>query len=193
MSKDAGSFAQSGHTIQRGSQLKKKAESTIRCTVTTVTANRYEKRSRGRLEGPPTTQDFSSRQEKAADGSRLFKWVPKYDSAGNRIEETIFTGAAERWARFVYKYDDAGRRVGVTYEPHGSSAERFTYAYDDTGRIQEKLEYKDRDALASRRQQDFEFDSTGNWKKSTTFVHRKKGGKEYFEADEVIYRTTTYY
>jgi len=155
--------------------------------------DRYEKRSRGRLAGSPTTEDFRNRQEKAADGSWLFKWVAKYDSAANRIEETIFNGGGERRSRFVYKYDNAGRRVGVTYESHGASAKRFTYAYDDAGRIRQRLEFKGGDASVSTRQQDFEFDSTGNWVKSTTFVRRRKNGKESFEPEEVTYRTIRYY
>src|SRR5205809_2309460 len=74
--------------------------------------NRYEKRAaRWMSGGPPTALDFQSQQGKAADGLGVFKWVSKYDSAGNRIEETVFSGVRESHARFVYKYDDRGKRV----------------------------------------------------------------------------------
>jgi YD repeat-containing protein len=156
--------------------------------------NRYEKRaSRGMSGGPPTAADFKFQQGKAADGSRLFKWVSKYDSAGNRIEETVFSGVREYHARFVYKYDDKGRRVDVTYEAQGSPTKRFVYSYDDTGRLRQKLEYQGKEPAPLRRSQDFEFDSAGNWVKSTTQVRRKRGGKDYFESAEVVYRTITYY
>lgn len=155
--------------------------------------NRYEKRSSSWMAGPPNTEDFRYQQEKAADGSWLFKWVSKHDSDGNRIEETVFSGVRESHARFVYTYDDKGRRVEVTYEAQGSPAKRFVYLYDDAGRIREKLEYSGRDPVARRRSQDFEFDSGGNWVKSKTLVRRKKDGKEYFESAEVTYRTITYY
>jgi len=156
--------------------------------------NRYEKRGvRWMSGGPPTALDFRSQQGKAADGSGVFKWVSKYDSAGNRIEETVFSGVRESHARFVYKYDDKGRRVEVTYEAQGSPTKRIAYLYDDAGRIREKLEYGGRDPVAHRRSQDFEFDSGGNWVKSQTLVRRKKDGKEYFESVEVTYRTITYY
>src|SRR5262249_44258016 len=155
--------------------------------------NRYEKRSSSWMAGPPTTEDFQYQQEKAADGSRLFKWVPHYDSAGNRIEEKVFSGARDRHARFIYKYDDQGRRIETIYETEGSTTRRFTYSYDSAGRIREKLEYKGSDPVGVRRQRGFEFDSRGNWVKSTTFVLRKKDGKEYEEPAEVTYRTVTYY
>lgn len=157
--------------------------------------SRYEKRAlRWMSGGPPTAEDFRYQQGKAADGSGLFKWVSKYDSAGNRIEETVFSGVRESHARFVYKYDDKGRRVEVTYEAQGSPTKRFAYLYDDAGRIREKLEYSGgKDPVARRRSQDFEFDSGGNWVKSKTLVRRKKHGKEYFESAEATYRTITYY
>ena len=155
--------------------------------------NRYEKRSSSWMAGPPKTEDFQYQQEKAADGSWLFKWVPKYDSAGNRIEERVFSGTREPHSRFAYKYDDRGRRVETTYEAEGSPTKRFTYSYDEAGRIRERLEYNGSNTVASRRQRGFEFDSSGNWVKSTTFVLRKKGGKEYEEPVEVTHRTITYY
>ena len=155
--------------------------------------NRYEKRSSKGMAGPPNTEDFRYQQEKAADGSWLFKWVSKHDADGNRIEEMVYSGTREPHSRFNYQYDDKGRRAEVTYEAQGSATKRFKYGYNETGQIREKLEFNGRDTFASRRQQDFEFDSSGNWLKSTTFVLRKKAGKEYFEPAEVNYRTITYY
>jgi hypothetical protein len=143
--------------------------------------------------GPPTTQDFRNQQARAADGSSLFKWVSKHDSDGKRIEETIYSGTGEPHSRFNYRYDDKGRRAEITHEAQGSTTRRFTYAYDEAGQIRERLEFNGSDTVASRRQQDFEFDSSGNWVKSTTFAHRKKAGKEYFESAEATYRTITYY
>lgn len=144
-----------------------------------VNGNRYEKRSSLLIGAPPTADDF--------------EWVARYDAAGNRIEEAIFSGPRQRHSRFIYTYDDSGRRVSVTYDARDSPTKRFTYSYDETGHLRERLEYKEREGVASRRQQDFVFDSTGNWIKSTTSVLRKKAGKQYFEPVEVSYRTITYY
>jgi hypothetical protein len=155
--------------------------------------NRYEKRSSKGMAGPPNTEDFRYQQEKAPDGSLLFKWVSKLSSDGNRIEETVSSGTREPHSRFIYRYDDKGRRAEVTQEAQGSATKRFTYAYNEAGQIREKLEFNASDTVAKRRQQDFEVDSSGNWVKSTTFALCKKAGKEYFEAAEVTYRTITYY
>jgi hypothetical protein len=155
--------------------------------------NRYEKRSSSWMAGPPSTEDFRNQQDRAADGSWLFKWVCKHDSDGNRIEETIYSGAREPHSRFSYRYDDKGRRAEVSHEAQGSTTKRFTYAYNEAGQIRERLEFSGSDTVAGRRQQDFEFDSSGNWVKSTTFASRKKAGKKQFEPVEVSYRTITYY
>ena len=145
------------------------------------------------MAGPPTTEDFRSQQEKAADGSWLFKWVSTHDSDGKRIEETIYSGARMSHSRFTYRYDDKGRRAEVIQKHEGSTTKRFTYAYDEAGRIRERLEFNGSDAVARSRHQDFEFDSSGNWVKNATFALRKKAGKEYFEPVEVTYRTITYF
>jgi hypothetical protein len=156
--------------------------------------NRYEKRTTGWMSGgAPTALDFQNQRDRAAGGSGIFKWVSSYDLAGNRIEETVFSGARESHARFLYKYDNSGRRIEVTLEAQGSPTKRFVYSYDDTGRIQERLEHSGTDPVAVRRSQYFEFDSAGNWVKSQTLARRKKGGRLYFEPAEVTYRTITYY
>lgn len=156
--------------------------------------NRYEKRTAGWMSGgAPTALDFQNQRDRAAGGSWVYKWVSSYDLAGNRIEETVFSGTREAHARFRYKYDDGGRRVEVTYEAQGKPTRRFVYSYDNTGRIQERLEYNGSDPVAVRRSQHFEFDSAGNWVKNHTLAGRKKGGRLYFEPAEVTYRTISYF
>lgn len=155
--------------------------------------NRYERRAARWMSTPPAAVDFQNQRGRATDGSGLFKWVSRYDSAGHRIEEAVFSAVNELHARFVYKYDDTGRRIEVTYQAQGLQAKRITYAYDDLGKMKEKLEYKDSESSPSKRSQDFQFDSAGNWVKCTTMQLRKKDGKKDFEPVEVQYRTITYY
>ncbi len=156
--------------------------------------NRLEKRNPNIiLGGNPEPTDFNN-QVRADDGSLLYKWIPKYDPSGNRIEESISLGEREVLHKFVYTYNSHGQRIEVRYEDtKGSLIHRWVYNYDADGKIKEQLEYEGGNASISRRAYDYEFDSTGNWIKATTSKLVTKKGQSSVEPVEVVYRVITYY
>jgi hypothetical protein len=155
--------------------------------------NRYEARSIHPGKSPVNLDDFHYQQEKSTDGSSLYRWIAKYDASGNRIEETVFTGVREPHSQLLYRYDNQGRRIEVIRQALGAPIDRVVYVYDAAGRLEEKMQYDDGRTTPSERTHSFEFDSTGNWVKSTISKPRKRSGKVSLEPVEVTYRTITYY
>lgn len=156
--------------------------------------NRLEKRNPKIIMGrPPDPSDFNN-QMRTDDGSILHKWIPKYDTHGNRTEEEIYLGDRELLGRYVYVYDVKGHRIETKrYDSKASLSHRWVYNYDTDGKISEQIEYEGGTAGISTRFYGYQFDSRGNWIKATTSKLVKKKGQSSFEPVEVLYRVITYY
>jgi hypothetical protein len=103
--------------------------------------NRYEARRIHPGTFPVSLDDFRYQQEKSIDGSSLYRWIAKYDTSGNRIEETVFSGVREPHSKLFYKYDNQGKRVEVSRQVLGATTARVVYVYDAVGRLEEKRQY----------------------------------------------------
>jgi YD repeat-containing protein len=179
-------YRQDGHLIEE------RLPSSYRTFRYDHEGNRYEARSIHPASFPVNLEDFRHQQSKSPDGSDLFKWVAKYDSLGNRIEETVFSGVREPHSKIFYKYDQKGRRIESAVEVRGSRTRTSTFAYDAAGRITERLQYNVGAQVATERSSDFEFDSHGNWIKCTVSTLPKRHGNVSFEPYMVLYRSIRY-
>src|SRR5262249_8253757 len=144
--------------------------------------NRLEKRNPNIIMGgSPEPTDFNN-QVKAEDGSLFYKWIPKYDAQGNRIEELIYLGDRELLRKYTYTYDSNGRRIeGKLYNSKGSLTHKWVYNYEANGRIKELVEYEYGGSVASKRSYNYEFDSVGNWIKATISKLVTKKGQPCLE------------
>jgi hypothetical protein len=112
----------------------------------------------------------------------------KFDTQGNRIEETIITNRDEATARHVYKYDAQGALVADTVYLQVGVNNTSTYKVDDKGNVIEMSRGPDIKIFYTYT----EFDEKGNWTKRTVKLVSTLHGKTS-ESSTAYFRTITYY
>jgi YD repeat-containing protein len=145
---------------------------------------------------------------------------PTYDARGNLIEEVTYDPQGSLKSRKTMKYDDNGNEIELSwFGADGLMGFKWTCSYDDNhreierarfdennrlqfreilirndrGNVVEKLTYDEQGALSSRETSSFEYDSTGNWIKSTDYECGIETGSSSCRPYRVDYRFITYY
>lgn len=153
------------------------------------------------------------------NGATRTKREFKYDAKGNAIEWSEFDAYGAMRSKCAYVYDDKNRVIEWTMtNARGAVVDRWLYAYDDNGNRREETRYfadntvdkkfvfrtdenGNRIEMAKyngvgesegKQRYAYEFDSTGNWTKRTTFKLIDDVGKSDLEPLEVTYRKIAY-
>ncbi len=122
-------------------------------------------------------------EEYRKDGTLKHKELNKYDSKGNKLEETVFDAAdnqPEKNYKRTYKYDSGENKTEESeFDENGKLVKKTQYSYNANG---EKVS-------------EVEFNGTGKITKKSVFAYDSKGlkavKKEYDTNDKVI-STRTY-
>jgi TonB family protein len=144
---------------------------------------------------PPAMAPPSSGTPKPRDPRFDNRYVYKYDSRGNRTEETLYKSDGSQGNRNVTTFDDKGNKVKWEhYTAEGELNFSNTSKFDSKGNLIEVTYYHANGTISSKYSYaDYVFDTNGNWTKRKTLKWTTKDGQSLFEPYQITYRTITYY
>ena len=91
-----------------------------------------------------------------------------FDEDGRETEQIIYRPDNSLWAKWVTTFNSGGHTIEEYQYNEGSSLEnRRISIFDSNGNIKEEAYYEADGTLRVKRETDYEFDSTGNWIRST--------------------------
>jgi len=128
------------------------------------------------------------------EGRVIHKVVQAFDSVGNRIEEAYYCPDDTLGFKWLRKFDDSGNEIETMRYGRGGVFEfKASRAYNERGQCTEYTRYKPDGSLDEMLRIEYEYDSHGNWVKSTQYQLVTKVGNPFFKPRRIDYRTITYF
>jgi hypothetical protein len=127
--------------------------------------------------------DITYNEEYRKDGTLKHKESEKYDSKGNKLEETVFDIAearSEKNIKKTYKYDSEENKIEENeFDENGKLLKKTQYTYNSTGEKVSEVEYN----------------GLGKVSKKTVYAYDSKGLKaikKEYDANNQVLSTKTY-
>ena len=142
---------------------------------------------------PDRNQSDSTRSVADPIRTRQFREVFKYDSNGDRTEETLFGPDGKVASRTAFKYDPERKTVEITeYHQNDAIKSRCVETLGEKRERVSRVCYDASSAPTTRQTWIYDFDAHGNWTRSLSTV-RGSGITPETESKLVVYRTITYF
>jgi hypothetical protein len=128
------------------------------------------------------------------EGRVIKKVLQAFDSRGNRTELAYHFPNRTRDFKWVKRFDDRGNEVEhIQYGDGGVIEFKEVRAYNERRHLIEYALYKSDGSLDWKTITEYEYDSHGNWVKSTTYDVITKEGKPFFKPNRIDHQTITYH
>jgi hypothetical protein len=128
------------------------------------------------------------------EGRVIHKVIQAFDSAGNRTELAYYYADGILDFKWLRKFDENGNEVEtMRYGKGGIFQFREVRAFNERGQCIEYYRYKPDGSLDVTRREEFDYDSYGNWLRSTEYELVTKDGNDFFKPERIDRRFIVYH